>query len=162
MGMMNVKIPEVKPEDLTGAIKGWPLEVVNLMMLRQYEQRGYSDISEFTWPYSFGFEMSETPEGSDFWESVVYAHDWNTFFKKYPKAEDKKKMDAEYNKFKQSDNGKMIQRMLTEYITNNLTVDADFEQNSGYYASDFEGGEVTVTLKLEGKIIHRTSTDINW
>lgn len=81
------EIYEVKETDLIGDIKGFPIEVVQMMMVKQHEQGRKSNISAFQRDrcsgYS-GFVWSDTAEGSAFWSEVIDYRDFSVFFEKYP------------------------------------------------------------------------------
>ena len=66
----------VKEEDLTGDLVDIPKEIVQLMLKRQFEQTGKSDISVFQEDSSAGveaggFTWARTEEGQDAWEAVM-------------------------------------------------------------------------------------------
>lgn len=66
----------VKEEDLTGDLVDIPKEIVQLMLKRQFEQTGKSDISVFQEDCSVGVEAGgftwvRTEEGQDAWEAVM-------------------------------------------------------------------------------------------
>ena len=66
----------VKEEDLTGYLVGLPKEIAQLMLKRQFEQTGKSDISVFQEDCSVGveaggFTWERTEEGQDAWEAVT-------------------------------------------------------------------------------------------
>lgn len=81
---------KVKPSDLKGEIKDFPLEVVQKMVERQYEQTGKCDVKVFqnqkyASSYEDGFRWSQTPEGHNFWRGVISQCLFDLFFTKYPK-----------------------------------------------------------------------------
>lgn len=73
-----------------GQLEGFPPEVVELMLQRQFEQTGKRDISVFeanrqAGKSSNGFTWEDTIEGHHFWEDVIEDKNFDVFFKKYPK-----------------------------------------------------------------------------
>lgn len=67
---------EVKDEDLTGDLEGFPKEIVQLMVKRQFEQTGKCDISVFQKNYFAdlkfgGFTWEMTEEGRNAWNVVT-------------------------------------------------------------------------------------------
>jgi hypothetical protein len=81
------EIYKVKETDLIGEIEGFPIEVVQMMMVRQYEHRGESSISAFQRDRCsgyYGFVWADTDEGSDFWSAVIDYRDFTVFFERYP------------------------------------------------------------------------------
>lgn len=83
-------IYKVTEADLIGDIKGFPIEVVQMMMVRQYEQGRGSSISAFQRDRCcgiLGFVWAETDEGSEFWAQVIDHKDFALFFEKYPSSQ---------------------------------------------------------------------------
>jgi hypothetical protein len=83
-----------------GAIADFPREVVEMMLTRQFEQTWKRDVSVFeaafsAGPLEGGFSWAGTPEGENFWTSVIYEKNFDTFFKKYPKNKIKTDMKKE-------------------------------------------------------------------
>lgn len=78
----------VTEKDLIGSIEGFPVEVVQKMVERQYEQYGECDVKVFKARKTGGFDWTETPEGYDFWYNVIHYSDFTLFFEKYPKQEE--------------------------------------------------------------------------
>lgn len=80
---------KVTEEDLKGAISDFPIEVVKLMMKRQYEQYKETNIKAFQNPKSIENESTlnwdNTKEGYIFWDKVIHNKDFDIFFEKYPK-----------------------------------------------------------------------------
>lgn len=75
-----------------GELEGFPKEVVDLMLERQFEQIGIRDVTVFeACRYANvdtgGFKWGETEEGHDFWCAVVYNRNFDVFFERYPKKE---------------------------------------------------------------------------
>ena len=72
-----------------GEIKGFPEEVVAMMMKMQEWQTGERDITVFendscAPKISGGFDWADTPDGFDFWPQVIVYEDFDRFFKSYP------------------------------------------------------------------------------
>lgn len=81
---------KVKESDLKGQIKDFPIEIVQKMVERQYEQTGKCDVKVFqsekyASSYEDGFRWSQTPEGHDFWRAVISKCLFDVFFIRYPK-----------------------------------------------------------------------------
>ena len=77
---------KVKPEDLKGEIKYFPIEIVQKMVERQVEQGNEADVSVFQKSIFSGFLWENAVEGHDFWNSVINLHNFGLFFEKYPKS----------------------------------------------------------------------------
>lgn len=80
----------ITQKDLIEGIKGFPIEVVEKMLDRQKEQGNKENVQIFQRNKSAsdnigGFTWSESPEGHDFWHSVINNRNFDTFFSKYPK-----------------------------------------------------------------------------
>lgn len=77
----------VTTDNIFGAIKGFPVEVVELIVRRAFEQ-GATDkcivLSAIQKSIYDGFTWGETIEGSDFWSNVICCKNWKLFFEKYP------------------------------------------------------------------------------
>lgn len=84
---MEIKVTK---KDLIGDLEHFPIEVVEKMLQRQYEQIGKIDISVFQ-KYNRsdiqrgGFHWADTIEGHGFWYSVINEEKFDMFFKYYPK-----------------------------------------------------------------------------
>lgn len=83
-------IYKVEQSDLIGAIKDFPIEVVQKMVEEQIKQGYSADVSVFQKGATFGmedggFEWIETEDGYDFWDDVIGMGNYDLFFKKYPK-----------------------------------------------------------------------------
>ena len=84
---MEYKVIE---SDLIGDIKNFPIEVVQKMVERQYEQTGSCNIrvfqkNKYSTSKNRGFLWSETIEGETFWYNVITLRHFDEFFEKYPK-----------------------------------------------------------------------------
>lgn len=81
---------KITKKDLIGELENFPIEVVEKMLERQYEQVNKIDISVFQ-KYSRsdiqrgGFHWADTIEGHGFWYSVINEEKFDIFFKYYPK-----------------------------------------------------------------------------
>lgn len=78
---------EVTEKDLVGDLIGFPIEVVQMMILRQVEQGNDADVRIFQLDRvngSSGFVWSRTEEGQDFWSDVIGDRDFDIFFARYP------------------------------------------------------------------------------
>lgn len=82
---------KVKPEDLIGDLKGFPIEVVKKMIERQVEQGNPADVGVFqkdsTRGDGGGFYWIDTIEDDDFWCAVIMDKDFSVFFERYPKEQ---------------------------------------------------------------------------
>lgn len=78
---------KVKPSDLKGDIKCFPIEVVQKMVERQCEQTGNCNVSVFQISKcsgnDCGFVWNKTIEGGDFWRDVIFFNNFDVFFEKY-------------------------------------------------------------------------------
>lgn len=86
---MSSNIYIVKPEDLIGQINGFPIEVVQMMVERQYEQCSICNIEVFQRNVTAssignGFTWGRTREGQMFWDNVISNRNFNEFFDMYP------------------------------------------------------------------------------
>lgn len=84
---MNKNIYIVKHSDLIGEISDFPIEVVQKMVERQYEQKGFCDVSVFQKNKIDGlrgFGWLNTIERGVFWSTVISGHRWDIFFERYP------------------------------------------------------------------------------
>lgn len=98
-------VEDIEPEDVQkmisdalkgyipkGDIEGFPVEVIEKMLERQYEQSGVVDVKVFendkdACEECSGFHWADTVEGDNFWENVIMKRDFSEFYKRYPKAE---------------------------------------------------------------------------
>lgn len=76
-------------EIYNGQLKGFPNEVVDLMLHYQVMHGNKRDVTVFEKEIECdvkygGFDWDETPEGSYFWVKVIRG-DFNVFFERYPK-----------------------------------------------------------------------------
>lgn len=77
----------VKPEDLKGDIKDFPIEVVQKMVDYQVEQGHKANVEIFQKDKRDGFLWNRTSEGDSFWREVIINKVFNLFFKQYPREE---------------------------------------------------------------------------
>jgi hypothetical protein len=80
----------VRKSDLKGKINRVPIEVVQKMCERQIEQGNKFDPSVFAENVRHsarkgGFDWYRTPEGHQFWETVVLFRNFTKFHNRYPK-----------------------------------------------------------------------------
>lgn len=80
---------KVTTKDLIGDLKNFPIEVVEKMLQRQYEQTNKMDITVFQKDKSTdknhkGFHWSDTVEGLSFWDDVIRYENFDVFFERYP------------------------------------------------------------------------------
>lgn len=76
---------KVKESSLKGDIKNFPIEVVQKMVERQYEQTGKHDIKVFQEcryanAKKGGFSWDKTIEGEPFWHNVIILRHFDEFF----------------------------------------------------------------------------------
>lgn len=82
---------QVTEKDLVGALTGFPIEVVQMMILRQVEQGNLPNVGKFQSESRAareggGFTWDETGEGFEFWSKVIGERKWDIFFGRYPHA----------------------------------------------------------------------------
>lgn len=75
-----------------GDLEGFPAEVVEKMLERQFEQTGKRNISVFENERTSdllekGFTWGESTEDFDFWNEVICDKNFDVFFERYPKTE---------------------------------------------------------------------------
>ena len=85
---MEIKVTK---KDLIGDLVGFPIEIVEIMLERQYEQIHKVDIVAFqndrtqsAMNEEGGFRWSGTIEGQEFWNNVIRQKKFDIFFKHYP------------------------------------------------------------------------------
>lgn len=81
---------KVKKADLVGAIKDFPIEVVEKMIEEQVRQGNCPNVEVFQRSVASemedgGFDWNETEDGYNFWEEVIVNSNFELFFKRYPK-----------------------------------------------------------------------------
>lgn len=92
---------KVKPSDLKGRIQDFPIEVVQKMVERQYEQICKYDVSvfqsdQYKGKFNGGFTWNETVEGDNFWRQVISYNNFDLFFEKYPRETTYANPDCHY------------------------------------------------------------------
>ena len=75
----------VTKADLIGKMEGYPLEVFDKMLERQFEQYGKCNMTAFQRCDIQGFSWEHSPEGCDFWWDVIIDRNFDIFFARYPK-----------------------------------------------------------------------------
>lgn len=110
---------KVKKSDLIGEIKDFPIEVVQKMVEKQVHQGNKADVKKFQEykRFSFadgGFYWGKTKEGQEFWYNVIDLNDFDLFFKKYPKKEEKKELKGInlLNEFEESLKGEHLKKSI--------------------------------------------------
>lgn len=78
----------ITKKDLVGQLAGFPIEVVEKMLERQYEYSGRRSVETFQESITGGFSWYNTTEGHTFWSRVINDKDFDLFFSKYPKRND--------------------------------------------------------------------------
>ena len=93
--MATIKIKSmVTPSDITGSIKNFPIEVVKKMIEEQVNQGNEADVTvfqkiKFADKEKKGFTWYHTEDGYSFWNNVIVERDFDLFFEKYPKIDNK-------------------------------------------------------------------------
>lgn len=82
---------KVKPEDLIGDIKDFPIEIVQKMCEEQVHQGNKFDVTVFQKDIisdggNGGFDWSMNKAKYEFWKKVIVDKYFDEFFKKYPKV----------------------------------------------------------------------------
>ena len=125
---------KVTEKDLIGEIRDFPIEVVQMMIDKQIEQRGKADIAVFQNRKLDGFLWNETEEGRGFWTSVILHNRFNIFFKRYSKDIQKEKLQNTTYQVKSEDSigqlegfpievvQKMIERQVEQGSEANIKV----------------------------------------
>jgi hypothetical protein len=85
---------KVTTKDLIGDLENFPIEVVEKMLQRQYEQVNKIDISVFqdnkrADERHEGFLWRDTIEGHEFWRDIICYKKFDVFFDRYPKLSKK-------------------------------------------------------------------------
>lgn len=84
----------VTTNDLVGDISNFPIEIVQKMVDYQVKQGNMPNVAVFqkncaAAKSQSGFDWNNTDEGNNFWCDVIYLDNFDLFFKKYPKKEQK-------------------------------------------------------------------------
>ena len=94
MATIEIKTTMVTPSDLTGSIKNFPIEVVKKMIEEQVNQGNKADVTVFQKNKNAdkekkGFIWYHTEDGFSFWNDVIVNYNFDLFFEKYPKIDNK-------------------------------------------------------------------------
>ena len=90
MAIYEYMLDAIKGIDFDGTIKGFPREVVAMMMAEQWNQGNPPNLEVFE-NYAQnsrgdgGFNWNLSPEGEGFWIQVIDDENWALFYEKYPK-----------------------------------------------------------------------------
>lgn len=68
-----------------GAIKGFPKEVVDRLLIEQEHQGIEPDVTVFEESRYAGIDWEATADGRDFWERVMKFRDFELFYSRYPR-----------------------------------------------------------------------------
>ena len=90
MPIYEYMLDVIKGIDFDGAIKGFPHEVVAMMMAEQWNQGNAPNLEVFEKNAQNsrgdgGFNWNISPEGDGFWTQVIDDENWAVFYEKYPK-----------------------------------------------------------------------------
>ena len=81
---------KVNKKDLVGAIKDFPIEIVQKMIDYQFNSNGINNIKILQDPLlietDYVFDWFKTIEGYEFWDRVIHNKEFEIYFKKYPKT----------------------------------------------------------------------------
>lgn len=81
---------KITKKDLIGAIKDFPLEIVQKMIDYQFNSNGINNIKILQDPLlietDYVFDWFKTIEGYEFWDRVIHNKEFEIYFKKYPKT----------------------------------------------------------------------------
>ena len=85
---------KVTTRDLIGDLENFPIEIVEKMLQKQYNQVNKKDITVFQNNKKAdethgGFRWSDTIEGYRFWDDVITLSKFDVFFKRYPERDRK-------------------------------------------------------------------------
>ena len=94
MATIKIKTTMVTPSDITGSIKNFPIEVVKKMIEEQVNQGNEADVTVFQEERGAdkvlkGFTWYHTEDGFSFWQDVIINRNFDLFFEKYPKQDNK-------------------------------------------------------------------------
>ena len=120
-----------------GCLKGFPNEIVDLMLYRQVEQGNSRDVTVFENDITAtgnvgGFSWNQTQEEFNFWSDVLRSKMFDVFFEKYPRT------------------SSTIKFPCVMEVSNDPT----FPPNYTY--------EKEVVSVIEGKYVTRSLEDSNW
>ena len=129
----------LKEKDLTGQLEGYPIEVVELMLKEQVNQKNHLNLEIFKVDIEAtqedgGFDWGESEDGLEFWIQVIRYRNFNRFFKKYPR-----KLEIFYTKKKKHELIKILLNQVdlnrpVQLITKNIidiveTISAKIDEN---------------------------------
>ena len=139
----------VKEEDITGDLTGLPIEIVQLMVKRQFEQTGKCDISvfqenRFAATDKGGFSWKETEEGFDAWGAVIY--DIDSFNKAAPMLR---------NAFREK-------RPTYVYVTNSSAVDNPSEYRKRVFVTINNGKAYTWANASSIEMVKTARNILSW
>lgn len=162
---------KITEKDLIGQLDGFPVEVVEKMLERQFEQTGKKDVSVFQrWlsaPKPFnGFDWNETKEEIIFWTDVINRKKFNLFFEKYPKPEYPKLMwvwdDNQAGKFKRvvfmKKNGRYLAWNIAETLKDAETV---CDVTPWHYAEDVIESKIGIAPEVNKETCIKIIADDN-
>ena len=94
MTTIKIKKTMVTPSDITGSIVNFPIEVVKKMIDEQVNQGNEADVTVFQEDRGAdktmkGFNWNDTEVGHSFWYYVIVKRNFDLFFEKYPKIDNK-------------------------------------------------------------------------
>jgi hypothetical protein len=80
------------PDTFSGELEGFPKEIVQTMVKRQFEQGNEPDYTVFEENKSYdksikGFNWDKSKEDFNFWKEVIFHKNFKLFYEKYPKTE---------------------------------------------------------------------------
>lgn len=129
----------LKENDLTGQLEGYPIEVIELMLKEQVNQKNHLNLEIFKVDIEAtqedgGFDWGESEDGLEFWIQVIRYRNFNRFFKKYPR-----KLEIFYTKKKKHELIKILLNQVdlnrpVQLITKNIidiveTISAKIDEN---------------------------------
>lgn len=162
------EIYKVTEADLIGDIEGFPIEVVQMMMVRQHEQGYKSNISAFQRDRCSGrdgFAWFDTDEGSEFWSQVIDYRDFGLFFKKYPSSQSplelKKTKAIKTNRIKWTRQQKWVLERMPHDDTKSFLGRLDLMGSIYYGGEHIRSGfampvlasEVDAAMKMFGQVV---------
>lgn len=86
--LLEDSLKKLTKADLVGALAGFPLDVVKLMLVRQAEQGNTPDVEKFKrkadlYKNQGGFSWSDTQEGVSFWSSIFNGRNFQNYYALY-------------------------------------------------------------------------------
>lgn len=146
---------KVKQSDLKGAIKDYPIEVVEKMIEHQVAQGNKPDVKAF-YKYASndaedgGFNWNDTIEGVQFWDNVIGYNNFNVFFERYPRHIDDKILKA-YEIFNKAESAvrDLMKSRFTELLKDTSWEDRMTVWMDGYMVNTWV--ECDVRFEFDGK-----------